>query len=58
MKAALYARISTNNHGQDPGMQLRELREYCQRRGWEVVGDYVDAGFSGTSATAPTALRP
>jgi DNA invertase Pin-like site-specific DNA recombinase len=23
-------------------MQLRELREYCQRRGWEVAGEYVD----------------
>jgi hypothetical protein len=38
MRAALYARVSTNGHGQDPEMQLRELREYCQRRGWERVG--------------------
>jgi len=27
MKAALYARVSTVNNGQDPEMQLRELRE-------------------------------
>jgi hypothetical protein len=32
VKIAIYARVSTNN-GQDPEMQLRELREYCQRRG-------------------------
>ena len=42
MRAAIYARVSTNN-GQDPTMQTRELREYCQRRGWEIEGEYVDA---------------
>lgn len=47
MKTAIYARVSTNN-GQDPEMQLRELREYCQRRGWELKGEYVDAGISGS----------
>ena len=31
MKTAIYARVSTNN-GQDPEMQLREVRDYCQRR--------------------------
>jgi hypothetical protein len=28
-------------------MQLRELREYCERRGWIVAREYVDTGFSG-----------
>jgi DNA invertase Pin-like site-specific DNA recombinase len=37
MRAAIYARVSTNN-GQDPHMQTRELREYCQRRGIEITG--------------------
>jgi len=23
-------------------MQTRELKEYCQRRGWELAGCYVD----------------
>jgi len=32
-KAAIYARVSTNNNGQDPTMQTRELEEYCPRRG-------------------------
>jgi len=32
MKIALYARVSTADKGQDPEMQLRELREYCERR--------------------------
>ena|ERR1035441_4575499 len=52
MRAAIYARVSTNN-GQDPHMQLRELREYCQRRGMEIAGEYVDAGVSGAKERRP-----
>ena len=33
MRVAIYARVSTANNGQDPTMQTRELREYCERRG-------------------------
>jgi DNA invertase Pin-like site-specific DNA recombinase len=53
MKAAIYARVSTTNHGQDPAMQTRELREYAERRGWTVAGEYVDVGISGTKETRP-----
>ena len=42
LRTALYARVSTHDKGQDPEMQLRELREYCQRRGWQIAGEYVD----------------
>lgn len=56
MKTAIYARVSTNN-GQDPEMQLRELREYCQRRGWEMAGEYVDAGVSGSKDSRPELNR-
>ena len=52
MRAAIYARVSTNN-GQDPSMQTRELREYCQRRCWEVEGEYVDVGVSGAKERRP-----
>ena len=52
MKAAIYARVSTTN-GQDPEMQLRELREYCQRRGWKLVGEYIDVGISGAKEKRP-----
>jgi DNA invertase Pin-like site-specific DNA recombinase len=52
MKTAVYARVSTSN-GQDPEMQLRELRDYCQRRGWEVGQEYVDTGISGTKEKRP-----
>jgi len=47
MRAALYARVSTTGHGQDPEMQLRELREYCKRRGWETAGEFIDVGIPG-----------
>jgi DNA invertase Pin-like site-specific DNA recombinase len=34
-------------------MQTRELRDYCERRGWPVVGEYVDAGISGAKDRRP-----
>ncbi len=52
MRAALYARVSTTN-GQSPEMQLRELREYIARRGWEAAAEYVDAGISGAREKRP-----
>src|SRR5215472_2202101 len=53
MRASLYARVSTTNNGQDPEVQFRELREYCERRGWTVSGEYVDVGISGTKVKRP-----
>jgi len=38
-------------------MQLRELREYAARRGWEVVGEYVDHGISGAKESRPELNR-
>jgi len=57
MKIALYARVSTLDKGQDPQMQLRELREYCQRRGWTVTGEFVDVGVSGSKDSRPELNR-
>jgi len=52
-RTALYARVSTTGNGQSPEMQLRELREYCERRGWEIAGEYVDTGISGAKDRRP-----
>ena len=41
-RAAIYARVSTAEGRQDPETQLRELRDYAERRGFEVVDEYVD----------------
>ena len=51
-RAAIYARVSTRN-GQNPQMQLDELRAYCQRREWEIAGEYVDQGISGAREQRP-----
>jgi len=56
VKTAIYARVSTHN-GQDPEMQLRELRDYCQRRGWQVADEYIDAGISGAKDSRPELNR-
>ena len=53
MRAAIYARVSTIGHGQSPEMQVRELQEYCDRRGWQIAGEYVDVGVSGTKEKRP-----
>ena len=53
IKVALYARISTTKHGQNVTMQTREIREYCERRGWKLAGEYVDEGISGTKERRP-----
>jgi DNA invertase Pin-like site-specific DNA recombinase len=55
-RIALYARVSTLN-GQNPEMQLAELREYAQRRGWEISAEYVDLGVSGSKDSRPELNR-
>lgn len=57
IKAAIYARVSTTNNGQDPSMQTREVEEYCLRRGWEVASCYVDNGISGAKESRPELNR-
>ena len=40
MKVALYARVSTRV--QEPDNQMLRLRDYAERRGYEVYGEYND----------------
>jgi DNA invertase Pin-like site-specific DNA recombinase len=51
-RAAIYARVSTNN-GQNPEMQLEEVRQYCARREMTIVREYVDKGISGAKEHRP-----
>lgn len=55
-RAAIYARVSTQN-GQNPEMQLEEIREYCRRRDWEIVWEYVDRGINGAKEHRPALDR-
>jgi DNA invertase Pin-like site-specific DNA recombinase len=47
-RAALYVRVSTD--AQTVENQLRELRQVAERRGWEVIQVYSDAGISGAKS--------
>jgi DNA invertase Pin-like site-specific DNA recombinase len=53
LRAALYARCSTHDKGQDPELQLVPLREYCERRGFRIAGEYIDNGISGKQERRP-----
>jgi len=57
MRAAIYARVSTSNHGQDVSMQTRELRQFCEARGWQIAGEYLDEGISGAKDSRPELNR-
>ena len=39
--------------GQDPEAQLQPLREMCRMRGWTIVREYVDQGWSGAKESRP-----
>lgn len=54
MKAVIYSRCSTNEERQDVENQLKQLREYCQRQGWE----YIEISeYASTSKQIPLGLR-
>lgn len=53
MKLALYARVSTDNKGQDPEMQLRDLRNWAALQQHEVFAEYIDH-ISGKSTSRPS----
>ena len=37
IRAAIYARVSTTNHGQDVSMQTEEVQPFAEARGWSFV---------------------
>jgi DNA invertase Pin-like site-specific DNA recombinase len=56
-RMAIYARVSTTNHGQDVTLQTRELEQFAQARGWHMVDAYIDAGVSGAKDSRPELNR-
>jgi DNA invertase Pin-like site-specific DNA recombinase len=60
MRAALYLRVSTVRQAEkDLSIpdQRSQVAGHCQARGWEVVGEYVEAGASGTHENRPQLQR-
>lgn len=50
-RCAIYCRVSTSE--QNPELQIRELRDYCARRAWSIIGEFVDTGISGAKDSRP-----
>lgn len=56
MRAALLARVSTDmqaEEGHSIPAQLAEMREFCERRGWTVAAEFIDAGYTGSTMDRP-----
>jgi site-specific DNA recombinase len=56
MIVALYARVSTGKQAEKELSipdQLRQMKEWCERRGHEVAGEYVEPGASATDDKRP-----
>jgi DNA invertase Pin-like site-specific DNA recombinase len=56
-RVAIYARVSTVNHGQDVSLQTRELRQFAEARSWTVYSEYIDSGVSGAKDSRPALNR-
>jgi DNA invertase Pin-like site-specific DNA recombinase len=56
-RVALYARVSTTGQGQDPALQIEELKQIAAQRGWQIAGEFVDAGVSGMRESRPALDR-
>ena len=48
MKAAIYARVSTKDKGQEVENQLRHLREFAASQGWTVYREFIDRETGST----------
>lgn len=47
MKAAIYCRVSTDDKGQDPKVQLDKCRQYCEMHQHQIIEEFLDEGVSG-----------
>ena len=50
-RCLIYARVSTKQ--QTTENQLPPLRKFAKDRGWKVIKEMIDHGYSGTTATRP-----
>jgi DNA invertase Pin-like site-specific DNA recombinase len=48
MKAAIYARVSTKDKGQEVENQVRQLREFAASQGWTIYREFIDRETGST----------
>ncbi len=56
IRVATYARVSTDmqaEEGKSISAQQAEMREFAAARGWTIVAEFVDPGFSGSDLDRP-----
>lgn len=51
MRVVLYTRVSTR--GQDTALQQTALTQYCQARGFEIVGEFTDTASGAKQSDRP-----
>lgn len=59
-RVGIYVRVSTvrqADHGASLPDQLKQAREYCKKRGWQIAREYVEAGASARSDKRPEFRR-
>jgi site-specific DNA recombinase len=61
VRAVAYLRVSTEEQAADDRVSLevqeRDIRGYCERRGYELVHTYCDPGYHGDTANRPAFRR-
>jgi hypothetical protein len=57
MRVAIYARVSTDDKGQDPENQLRELRAWCSNSGHTIVQEYIERQSGRRGRTSASSSR-
>jgi DNA invertase Pin-like site-specific DNA recombinase len=57
MRVAVYARVSTDDKGQDVENQLTVLRDWAKRQGYDEVLEYKDEGISGANSNRPAFIK-
>ena len=60
MRCGIYVRVSTDDqrdNGYSIDSQLRMLKEYCKKNGYDIVDVYNDAGHSGKDLMRPEMQR-
>ena len=59
VRAGLYARVSREEQAEGYSIeaQLDAMRRFCTDRGWQIVGEYIEPGVSGTTGDRPAFQR-